>query len=60
MDGTFSFLFQMLPPLPVIIIGIAIIRHDVAKVEEGLKDMKKSCDSRFKWCLDHFEEKHLE
>ena len=57
MDLFTKVLTEALPPGAVVILGIIIIRRDLNVLSKDVRDIKKKCDERLKWCIGQFKSK---
>lgn len=58
MEEFYRLINQPLPIGIVILVGLIVLWIWVNEATKTIKEMKKKCDDRFKWCIDHFESKN--
>lgn len=52
-----TILTEALPPGAVVIVGVIIIRQQLKTIAIDVRDIKRKCDERLKFCLGHFKAK---
>lgn len=46
-----------LPTAVVVVVAVLVIWLRLGDLRDEVKAMKKTCDGRLKWCIDHFQSK---
>lgn len=54
MDMLNKLLLESLPPGVIVVLGVLLIRQQINGLSKDVRDIKKKCDERLKWCIDHF------
>jgi len=57
MDGLVSLVLRDLPTGIFIVVGVAVLWFRLNDISKELRDIKKGCEKRLTWCLDHFRDK---
>lgn len=48
-------LIDSIPSITVLVVLIRLLLKRVDQLHKDIKEIKNNCDTRLKWCIDHFD-----